>query len=76
MAVRESHDGTAIERVREAVSPAGDLRQSASAVVLDRVDGDEYAEQGEEAGFRRLPRRSVPATESYVGSDVLVLEAA
>jgi SAM-dependent methyltransferase len=76
VAVRESQDGTVIERVREAVSPAGDLRQSASAVVLDRVDGDEFAKLGEESGFRRLPGRSVPATESYVGSDVVVLEAA
>ena len=76
VAVRESHGGIVIERVREAVSPTGDLRQSASAVVLDRVDGDEFAELGEESGFRPLPERSVPATESYVGSDVVMLEAA
>ena len=28
-----------------------------------------------EAGFRALPRRSVPPTESYVGSTVVMLEA-
>jgi SAM-dependent methyltransferase len=76
VAMRATGHGIAIERVREAVSPAGGLRESAATIVLDAVDGGELADMAEREGFRRLAPRSVAATESYVGSQVVLLEAA
>jgi SAM-dependent methyltransferase len=75
VAMRETAEGIAIERVREAVSPDGSLRESAATVILDGVDAGDLADTAEREGFRRLPPRSVPATESYVGSRIVMLRA-
>jgi SAM-dependent methyltransferase len=74
IAIRAEERHIMIERLREAVSPGGELRQSAAVVRLDRVDPDELAADAEELGFRPLEPRAVPATEAYVGSVVVVLE--
>jgi SAM-dependent methyltransferase len=75
IAVRDEATGTAIDRLRQAVSPDGDLDESMATIVLDRVDADELEDEAHAAGFTVLPRRAVPATEEYVGSAVIMLEA-
>jgi hypothetical protein len=75
VAIRDDGEGVVIERVREAVSPTGELRQSAVALKLDRVDPDGLAAAAAGAGFRERARREVPSTDAYVGSRVVVLEA-
>jgi SAM-dependent methyltransferase len=75
VAMRETSEGIAIERIREAASPAGKLSASAATIVLDGVDEAELVAAARDAGFRALPPRSVAATESYVGSRVVMLEA-
>jgi SAM-dependent methyltransferase len=75
VAMHESGESIVIERVREAVSPTGELHHSAATLALERVDAGDLAALGREAGFLELPSRSVPATESYVGSRVVMLEA-
>jgi SAM-dependent methyltransferase len=76
LAVRSEAGGTAIDRLRQAVSPDGRLDESMTSIVLDAVDADELEAEGGRAGFRALPRRAVPATGDYVGSAVVLLEAA
>lgn len=76
VAMHEERGVIAIERLREAVSPSGELRQSAARILLDRVDASELSALGVREGLRELPPRSVPPTESYVGSRVVMLEAA
>jgi hypothetical protein len=44
-------------------------------IELDRVAAGELEDEGRAAGFGVLPRRSVPPTEDYVGSTVVMLEA-
>jgi SAM-dependent methyltransferase len=75
VAVRSETGGTAIDRLRQAVSPDGRLDESMTSIVLDAVDAAELEAEGARAGFRVLPRRQVPATGDYVGSAVVVLEA-
>jgi SAM-dependent methyltransferase len=76
VAVRPDADATAIDRLRHAVSPAGELTESVATVVLDRVRPEQLEAEAEALGlFRVLPRRSVPETEAYVGSAVVVLES-
>jgi SAM-dependent methyltransferase len=75
VAVRAEDRATAIDRLRQVVSPAGDLTESMFTIELDRVGAGELEDEGRAAGFGVLPRRSVPPTEDYVGSTVVMLEA-
>jgi SAM-dependent methyltransferase len=72
--VREEDGATAIDRLRQAVSPAGELDESVATIVLDAVTPDEL--EDEALSYSVRDRRSVPATVDYVGSVVVVLEAA
>ena len=74
VAVRSEAGGTAIDRLRQAVSPDGRLDESMTSIVLDALDAGELEAEAEAAGFRALGRREVPATGDYVGSAVVVLE--
>jgi SAM-dependent methyltransferase len=76
VAVRQEGGVTAIDRLRQTVSPSGRLTESMFTISLDEVGPDELEAQAEAAGYRVLPRRSVPPTDDYVGSAVAVLEAA
>jgi len=74
IAMRTEPSGTAIDRLRQAVSPDGRLMESMATIVLDRLLPEQLeAEAG--GAFRALSRRSVPETDGYVGSTVVVLEA-
>jgi SAM-dependent methyltransferase len=73
--VQPGRDATVIERLRQAVSPSGELTASVALITLDRLDPGELESEAERMGYRALPRRFVPETEGYVGSTVVVLEA-
>ena len=75
VSVRADGDGTLIERLRQAVSPSGALTESVGVIRLDQVAPGELESEAEGLGYRVLPRRSVPETEGYVGSTVVLLEA-
>jgi SAM-dependent methyltransferase len=75
VAVRDEDGATAIDRLRQTVSPSGLLTESMFTIRLDRVGPDELEAEAQAAGFRVLPRRSVPATGDYVGSVVVMVEA-
>jgi SAM-dependent methyltransferase len=76
VSVRQDAGEIVIERVREAVSPDGALRTSEATIRLERLGAAEVARQAVGLGYRELERPRVAATEAYVGSTVLVLEAA
>jgi hypothetical protein len=65
-----------VRRLRQLVSPAGELSERASTVWLDRVDADAFEAEAEAAGFRPRERIGIPSTADHVGSVVCVLEAA
>ena len=73
--LRQVPGGCEIDRVRQAVSPSGDLTESYNTIRLDDLAPEELESDGRAAGFRVCPRRSVPGTRDYVGSTVVVLEA-
>jgi SAM-dependent methyltransferase len=72
--VRQEGPVTAIDRLRQAVSPSGELDESLATIMLDSVTPDEL--EAEAAGYRVRERRHVPPTPDYVGSVVVMLEAA
>jgi len=74
--VRAEGDTTAIDRLRQAVSPTGETSESLYTVRLDRIAPNEIERAGERLGFRALAPDHVRATDVYVGSVVVMLEAA
>jgi len=75
IAVRDATGGVEIDRLRQAVAPAGELSESVATVVLDRVDAPEVERVAAGLSYRPLARREVPGTDAYLGSTVAVLEA-
>ena len=74
IAVRIEDGSTAIDRLRQAVSPAGELTESMDTVVLDQLEPERL--ESEAGGlFRVLPRRTVPVDDRYLGSTIVMLEA-
>lgn len=73
-AVRVSADGTTtIERLRTAVSPAGERRESRHAIALDPLDAGTLAAEGRTHGLEPLPPREIAPTTEHVGSTVVLL---
>ena len=76
VAVRPERDGVTIERLRQLVSPSGELSEELFSVRLDSVSPDELEREAVEAGLRPAGRRPVAPTGDHVGSTVVLLEAA
>jgi SAM-dependent methyltransferase len=75
IAVRAVAGGSEIDRVRQAVSPTGDLTESFNTIRLDDLTPEELESDGRAAGFAVRPREAVPPISDYVGSTIVVLEA-
>ena len=75
VAVRDEGGRVALERIRETVDRQGRRTAEGDVVRLDRVEAATLEEEARAAGLRVLPRRSIPQTDEYVGSDVVVLGA-
>lgn len=75
VAVRDEGDAVSIDRIRQAVSPSGDLTEELATVTLDNCTSRTLEDEGRAAGLRALDARHVPATPDYVGSTVVMLEA-
>jgi SAM-dependent methyltransferase len=73
--VRAEPGGTAIDRLRQAVSPDGRLEESMWSVRLDSLVAEQLEREASGHGFRAAGQRHVPATGDYVGSVVVLLEA-
>jgi SAM-dependent methyltransferase len=66
--------GFQIRRLRQVVSPAGELAETTDAVRLDELSADGLESEALEAGLRRRERLEVPPTADHVGSQICVLE--
>jgi SAM-dependent methyltransferase len=66
-------DGIAIRRLRQTVSPAGELREADDEVELRVLSAQQLEQEAEAAGLRPAGRLSVPPTEAHVGSTVVLL---
>ncbi len=74
VAVRSEDGAVAVDRLRQAVSPTGELSETLVTIVLDEVGAEELQGEGAAAGYRPLPARHVPETGDHVGSTVVLLE--
>jgi SAM-dependent methyltransferase len=71
--VRREPGGVVIERLRETVDRAGRRTAQGDETRLDDLDGETLAAEAAPYGFVAQPGRDVPATDEYVGSEVVVL---
>jgi SAM-dependent methyltransferase len=63
-----------VRRLRQTVSPAGELHEDVDEVLLQALDASALEAEAEEAGLRRAGRRAIPPTADHVGSTVVLLE--
>ena len=73
VSVRAWPEATRIERIRQTVDLAGHRTAADDVITLDRVDAAGVAEEAAALGYRALESRFVPATDEYVGSEVVML---
>jgi len=73
IAVRSEEHGVAVDRVRQAVSPDGELTEELVTILLDHLTPPELEAEAADRGFEALPPRRVEATADHVGSAVVVL---
>jgi SAM-dependent methyltransferase len=74
-AVVFGRSGIDIHRLRELVSPAGELTSEDHLITLDYVSPDEFESEAEALGWIVLERTPIPLTQTHVGSVVVALEA-
>lgn len=74
VAVRPGPHGTAIERIRQTVSPRGARTAEGDSVTLDRLDADTLEAEAPAAGLTPAGRRFVEMTDEHVGSEVVLLK--
>jgi SAM-dependent methyltransferase len=76
VSVRGEADGMiVIERLRQAVSPTGELSEVAAEIRLDALTAEQLATEAEPHGFKARVPQTVPETDLHVGSTVVLLEA-
>ena len=76
LAVRAEPGAVVIERLRQAVSPSGEIDEELSTVRLESVSTEALEREALESGLRPTGRRQVPPTRDHVGSTVALLERA
>ncbi|HEX4010212.1 MAG TPA: methyltransferase domain-containing protein [Solirubrobacteraceae bacterium] len=75
VAVRADGDGYVLERRRETVTGAGEVSVEQDLIHLDRLDADTLEAEGEAAGLHPASRLTIPPTDDYVGSTVVMFRA-
>lgn len=75
LAVERAGDALEVRRLRQRVSPAGELHEELAATRLDLVGATELEAEAAEAGYEAVERVEIAATDDHVGSTVLILEA-
>jgi SAM-dependent methyltransferase len=76
VALRAQEGAVAVERLRQLVSPGGELSVELYRVLLDAVSPGELEREAVAAGLSAAGRRPVAPTTDHVGSTVVLLEAA
>jgi SAM-dependent methyltransferase len=74
LSIRDGGGALVIERLRQTVSPDGDLSEELHVERLEPMDAATLEAEARRVGLRPLERRSISATAAHVGSDVVVAE--
>jgi SAM-dependent methyltransferase len=63
-----------LQRLRQTVSPSGELRDENDEIQLRTFPTEQLEAEAATVGFLPAGRRAIPATDSHVGSTVVLLE--
>jgi hypothetical protein len=63
-----------VRRLRQTVSPAGELSEALDEIPLRLLSAETVEEEAREAGLVPVGRRQVAPTDSHIGSVVVLLE--
>lgn len=63
-----------VRRLRQVVSPTGELSEEVEETVLRRLSAERLVREGSAVGLSPAGRRQIPATDAHVGSTVVLLE--
>lgn len=63
-----------LRRLRQTVSPDGELSEEPNEVELQLLSAETFEREAAEVGLRSAGRREIPATETHLGSAVVLLE--
>jgi SAM-dependent methyltransferase len=69
-----SGDSIVVRRLRQVVSPEGDLSEEVDEIELRALAAEQVEAEAVDAGLRPAGRRKIPATDAHVGSTVVLLE--
>ena len=64
-----------VTRLRQVVSPAGELTEAVDETRLAVLDADALEREARRAGLGPAGRREIPETEAHVGSAIVLLES-
>jgi SAM-dependent methyltransferase len=70
--VRPEAGGVAVERLRQRVSPAGELEEERHTQLLDSLSVDQLEREAASHGLRAVERHAIAPTADHVGSMVVV----
>jgi SAM-dependent methyltransferase len=73
--VRDAGGALEVRRLRQLVSPGGELREETDSVSLDLLTAAQLASEAASAGLAVRERIEVSPTSDHVGSTIVVLEA-
>lgn len=63
-----------VRRLRQTVSPTGELNEEDDEIRLCVLSAEELEREGAIAGLRPLERRTIPPTDEHVGSTLVLLQ--
>jgi SAM-dependent methyltransferase len=69
-------DSIVLRRLRQVVTPEGELSEELNEVELQMVSAETLEEEALEMGLQPAGRRQIPSTDAHVGSTVVLLEKA
>ena len=72
LAVREDNRSVAMERLRQAVSPTGEVDEETVTIALDVFSGEQFEDEARAAGLVPVGRRAVPESPDHIGSMVVI----
>jgi SAM-dependent methyltransferase len=72
--IRDVPGGFEVHRLRQVVSPSGDLTEEIDVIPFDRISPKALAAEGQAVRLRLTERREILPTDRYVGSTMLLFE--
>jgi len=75
VSIRDQGERFEIEFLREVIDPVGGRVSARNVIHLDRIEPAELEAEAAAIGFTPIEARTVPATDAYVGSTVVMLRA-